>query len=114
MKGNVEAAGNELSWYRVMCLPMNLGVEIVAIGIEMPASNTYDRILGGSVDDFHVANCRIATEATLLFVEVESQPGLRFFSCLHHAANWCWGPYEVITRGIRGSVRHQLIEILNL
>ena len=114
MKRNVEAPGNELSLYRVMCLPTNLGVEVIAVGIEMPASNANDSILGGRVDNLHVANCRIAAEATSLFIEVESQPGLRFFSRLHHTANWCWRPYEVIAWRVRGSMRHQLIKILKL
>jgi hypothetical protein len=55
-----------------MGLPMNLAVKVVPIGIEMPTSNTNDRILVGTIDDFHIANGGIAKEAASLFVEVEN------------------------------------------
>jgi len=114
MKGNVETPGNGLSWYGVMGLPVNLGIEVIAIGIEVPASNTNDRVIVGAINDLHVPNCRIAGETTSLFVEVESQPGFRFFSRRHRAADWRRGGYEVLAWWVRGSVGHEYIEILKL
>ena len=72
MKRNVKALGNGLSWDRVMGFPVNFGIEIVAIRIEVPASKTNDRIIVGSIDDLHIPNRGIASETTSLFVEMES------------------------------------------
>ena len=72
MKSNVEAVGYRLFRFKVVGLPMNLGIKIVAIRIEMPASKTNNRILIGSIDNLHIANCRIVTKTALLFIEVKS------------------------------------------
>lgn len=114
MKGNVEAPGNGLSRDRVMGFPMNLGIEVVASRIEVPASNTNDCILVGTIDNLHIPNRGITSEASSLFVEVESQTSFRFFSCLHRAADWGWGAYEVIPWWVRSSVRYKLIKVLKL
>lgn len=72
MESNLETTGSRLSRFKFMGLPVNLGVKVVAIQIEMPASNTNNRIFVRSINNLHVANSKIATEANSLFVEVES------------------------------------------
>ena len=70
MEGNVEAPRAYLPRFKVMGLPMNLSVEFVSSGIKMPASNADDGIVVLSIDDFHVANCRITKESRSLFGEM--------------------------------------------
>lgn len=114
MKGNVETLGDGLPRYRIMSLPLNLCIKVVAIGIEVPPSNTNDRILVGAVDNLHVTNRRITNKSISLFIEVESQPGFRFFSRLHGAADWCRRAYKVIAWWVRSSMRYKFIKVLKL
>ena len=72
MKGNVKTLGNRLSRCKVMGLPLDLGVEVVPIRIIVPASNTNYGIFVGIIDDLHVPDCRVAREATSLFIKMES------------------------------------------
>lgn len=114
MKFNVKVPGDGLARDRIMGLPVDLSIEVVAGRIEVPASNTDDGILVGTVDDLHIPNCGIAGESTSLFVEVKFQTCFRFFSCFDSPTDWGWGAHEIFARWVRCSVIYKLVEILKL
>ncbi|RDW59189.1 hypothetical protein BP5796_12113 [Coleophoma crateriformis] len=116
MHGNIEGSGNARQQLgsRIMGLPRDFGIEVIPVGVKVPASNADDGVFVVAIDDLHVPDGRIANEASSLFVEVEGQSGFRFFFRLYWAADGDREPGQVLAWRVSGRMRRQFIKVLEL
>jgi hypothetical protein len=87
---------------------MQLRIEVVAMGIEVPASDTDDGSLSASagtcVDDFHVSSGWVAEKAGALFCKMEGCAGVGGGWGTYGPANWGWRAYKVIAGLVEGGM----------